>query len=96
MSITIEHTATVGAPSGLHARPAAALAEAAAAAAARGFQVTIAKDGGPALDAGSILSLMTLGAKQGDVVTISVTGEDVDQAAETADHIIDLIESAED
>jgi len=55
---------------GLHARPAAALAEAVAAART---PVTIGRAGGdgPAASAASMLSVMGLGLTQGDTVTLS-------------------------
>ena len=58
----------VGSRVGLHARPAAIIAEAAA---ASGAAVTIAVDGGAPVDAGSALLIMTLGAKCGDTVVVS-------------------------
>lgn len=60
-------TVTVGSSVGLHARPAATIA---AAAAETGVSVTIATPGGEPVDAGSALLIMTLGAKQGDQVTV--------------------------
>jgi len=60
-------TVTVGSSVGLHARPAAAIA---AAAAETGASVTLATPGGEPVDAGSALLIMTLGAKQGDQVTV--------------------------
>ena len=50
-------------PVGIHARPAAMFAQAVT---ASGQTVTIAKEGGNAVPAGSILSIMGLGIKQGD------------------------------
>ncbi|SFF21354.1 HPr family phosphocarrier protein [Blastococcus tunisiensis] len=64
-------TVPVGSRVGLHARPAALIAEAVGKA---GVPVTLATVGGNPVDAGSPLMIMTLGAKQGmDVV---VTSED--------------------
>ena len=53
-------------PVGIHARPAAQFAQAVT---ASNCNVTIAKEGGDAVPAGSILSIMGLGIKQGDTVT---------------------------
>ncbi|WP_024796803.1 HPr family phosphocarrier protein [Tomitella biformata] len=61
-------TAIVGSSIGLHARPAGIIAEAAAAA---GVPVTLSVDGGEPVDAGSALMIMTLGAANGAVVTIT-------------------------
>jgi len=61
-------TATIASKVGLHARPAATFVKAVA---EKGVPVTIAKEGGAAVDASSILGVMTLGAGFGDVVTLS-------------------------
>ena len=45
-----------------------------------GVPVTIAVEGGPDLNAGSILSLMGLGATQGTVVTLKAEGDGADAA----------------
>ncbi|WP_347037611.1 HPr family phosphocarrier protein [Glutamicibacter halophytocola] len=66
----IERTATIGSSVGLHARPAAIFAEAAS---DYDFDITIARQGEPAEDAGdasSILTLMGLGAGHGEVVVL--------------------------
>jgi phosphocarrier protein len=60
-------TVTVGSAVGLHARPAAVIAEAVVNA---GVPVTLALDGGDPVDAGSALMIMTLGAGNGSQVTI--------------------------
>lgn len=60
-------TVTVGSAVGLHARPAATIA---AAAAETGVPVTLAVAGGDPVDAGSALMIMTLGAGQGAEVTV--------------------------
>jgi phosphocarrier protein len=61
-------TVTVGSRVGLHARPAALIAEAVGRA---GVPVTLATPGGVPVDAGSPLMIMTLGAKQGTEVIVS-------------------------
>lgn len=66
-------TVTVGSSVGLHARPAAIIAEAAA-----GLGVTI-----NGVDAASSLMLMTLGAKHGD--SVEVAGDDDAAVAKIAD-----------
>ena len=67
-------TVTVGSAVGLHARPAALIAEAVS---KSGVPVTLATPGGNAIDAGSPLMIMTLGAKQGTEVTVSSDDEAV-------------------
>ncbi|WP_222194551.1 HPr family phosphocarrier protein [Modestobacter italicus] len=72
-------TVTVGSAVGLHARPAALIAEAVA---KSGVPVTLATPGGNPIDAGSPLMIMTLGAKQGTEVVVSSDDEAVlDQVA---------------
>ena len=67
-------TVTVGSAVGLHARPAALIAEAVS---KSGVPVTLAAPGGTAIDAGSPLMIMTLGAKKGTDVTVSSDDETV-------------------
>ncbi|MBP1755230.1 MAG: Phosphotransferase system, phosphocarrier protein HPr [Firmicutes bacterium] len=61
---------------GIHARPAGLLVKKASS-----FQsnITIMKDSKKA-DSRKIFSLMSLGAKQGDTITIQISGEDEDEA----------------
>lgn len=79
------HTKTVivGSAIGLHARPAAIIAEAAVNA---GVPVTLSVDGGEPVDAGSALMIMTLGAGNGAQVTIHADDD------ETLKKIADLVE----
>ena len=64
----------VGSSVGLHARPAALIAQAATEA---GVPVTISMPGGTPVDAGSALMIMTLGAKAGDEVVVESQDEAV-------------------
>ncbi|MGY1795604.1 HPr family phosphocarrier protein [Geodermatophilus sp. SYSU D00525] len=75
-------TVTVGSRVGLHARPAALIAEAVGKA---GVPVTLATPGGNPVDAGSPLMIMTLGAQKGAEVT--VTSDD----AAVVEHIAGLV-----
>lgn len=75
-------TVTVGSAVGLHARPAAVIANAVN---ESGHEVTLSVDGGEPVDAGSALMIMTLGAEQG----VAVTVESADQA--TVDSIAALV-----
>ncbi len=61
-------TVTVGSRVGLHARPAALIAEAVGKAA---VPVTLTTPGGAPVDAGSPLMIMTLGAQKGAEVTVT-------------------------
>lgn len=81
-------TAVVAAAVGLHARPAAALAEAAAALAP--LTITLSDASGRAADAASILSVLALGVPHGAVVTIETEGDGADVAL---DHLVALIET---
>ncbi|ALI23933.1 MULTISPECIES: HPr family phosphocarrier protein [Mycolicibacterium] len=72
-------TVTVGSAIGLHARPAAIIAEAVLNA---GVPVTLSMDGGEPVDAGSALMIMTLGAAKGAQVTVD--SDDADALATVA------------
>jgi len=81
----LERTVTLGSKSGLHARPAAIFVQN-----ARGFQcqITLIKDEKTA-NAKSILSVLTLGAEQGDQVVLKADGDD---AASAVDKLAALLE----
>ncbi|MCC9174169.1 MULTISPECIES: HPr family phosphocarrier protein [Arthrobacter] len=84
-----ERKATVASRVGLHARPASIFAEAAA---AQPVDVTIAMEGDPAeeaMDASSMLSLMSLGASHGDVVVLRSDGEGAETALEELAKILE-------
>jgi phosphotransferase system HPr (HPr) family protein len=76
MENTIERTVILKSKSGLHARPASLFVQQ-----AKGFasQITLLKDEKRA-NGKSILSVLTLGAEQGDQVVLSVNGEDAELA----------------
>jgi phosphocarrier protein len=82
-----ERTATIGSRVGLHARPASLFI---AAVNKQPVTVTISKDGSAPLNAGSILSIMGLGATHGDVVTLAAEGEGAEKAL---DELAALLES---
>ncbi len=71
---------TVSASEGLHARPASLFVQAAK---ATGLDVTIAKEGKEPVSATSILKVLSLGVRQGDVVTLEAQGEGADEALDT-------------
>lgn len=77
-------TVTVGSSVGLHARPAATIA---AAAAEQSAPVTLTAPGGEPVDAGSALLIMTLGASQGTEIVV----QSDDQAA--VDAVAALVEA---
>ncbi|GAA1714572.1 HPr family phosphocarrier protein [Propioniferax innocua] len=80
----ITRTATIASSVGLHARPAAIFAKAAA---DTDLDITISL-GDEEADAASVLEVMTLGAKHGDEVTLSCE----DDGAEAAlDSLVDLL-----
>ncbi|MBC7633356.1 HPr family phosphocarrier protein [Aeromicrobium sp.] len=80
-------TVTVGSAVGLHARPAALIAQAASSAASA---VTLATSGRNPIDAGSALLIMTLGAKMGDTVVVESDDEVlVDQIARLVEQDLD-------
>lgn len=88
-----ERTATIASRVGLHARPAAIFAEAVS---ELDLDVTIGRNGEPAsdaMDAASILSLMSLGASHGDVVVLRAEG---DGAGEALDGLVRILETDHD
>lgn len=87
-----ERTATVASSSGLHARPAKLFVQAVK---ETGVPVTIAVPGGPDQNAGSILTLMGLGATQGTVVTLKAEGEGAEEALDTLVAFIETDHDAE-
>ena len=74
-------------PSGLHARPATLFTEAAA-----GFQSRITVEnidrGSRAVDAKSILMLLTIGVVSGHCIRISADGPDAEAAVETLRELV--------
>ncbi|KUM29159.1 MULTISPECIES: HPr family phosphocarrier protein [Glutamicibacter] len=88
-----ERKAIIGSRVGLHARPAAIFAEAAA---ELPVEVTIALEGEPAdeaMDASSILSLMGLGAEHGTTVVLRAEGEGAEAAL---DQLVTILETDHD
>jgi phosphocarrier protein len=80
---------------GLHARPAGIFAEAVA---GLPLEVTIALEDEPAedaMDASSILSLMSLGAAHGDVVVLRADGDGADAALDALVKILETDLDAE-
>ncbi|MEV8181976.1 HPr family phosphocarrier protein [Specibacter sp. NPDC078692] len=89
----IERTATIASTVGLHARPASIFAEAAGELDA---EVTIARVGDPiedAVDADSMLALMSLGMEFGEVVVLRT---DDDSAGAALDFLVTILETNHD
>ncbi|SEE96597.1 phosphocarrier protein [Arthrobacter alpinus] len=89
----IERTATIASTVGLHARPAAIFAEAAG---DLGVEVTIARVGevlDEAVDADSMLALMSLGIEFGEAVVLRT--ED-DSATEGLEALVRILETNHD
>ncbi len=82
----ITRTATIASSVGLHARPAALFVQKAS---ATGVELTL-KLGDNEVDATSILEVMTLGAKCGDVVELSSPD---DSAGDALDSLVELLET---
>ncbi len=78
-------TVAVASAVGLHARPAAVFVSAVI---DSGLDVSVALGSGEAVDAGSILDVMALGARHADVVTLSADG---DGAAVVLDSLVALL-----
>ena len=83
----ISQTAVVGSATGLHARPAALFVKAATAAPVK---VRISVDGKKAVNAASMLGVLSLGAVRGTVVTLETDDDSADGRA-TIDSLIDLL-----
>ncbi|MGW5861624.1 HPr family phosphocarrier protein [Streptomyces sp. NPDC055239] len=71
---------------GLHARPAAAFAQAAARSTA---EVTVAREDGHEVPARSVLSLMTLNIRCGDAIVLRARGADAESTLDTLARIAD-------
>jgi phosphocarrier protein HPr len=86
-------TVTVGSASGLHARPAALFV---AAAAAAPVPVTIRTGDRAAVPARSMLSVLSLGAKQGTEVTLEAEGDGAEAALDELAALLAQDHDAED
>ncbi|MDT0179769.1 HPr family phosphocarrier protein [Microbacterium oleivorans] len=90
MSAPASRTVRIGSSHGLHARPAKLFAQAAKDA---GIPVTISKGAGGAVNAASILSVISLGAESGDYVTLTADGPG---AADVLDTLTELLTTDHD
>lgn len=86
---SVSRTIRIGSSNGLHARPAKLFSQAVK---DSGLAITISKGSGAAVNAASILGVISLGAEKGDYVTLVAEGENanavLDALAEllTTDH----------
>lgn len=80
-----ERRVVVGSSVGLHARPAALLVQAAG---RQPVAISIGKDGGEVVDARSILSVIGLDARGGDVVVLHADGVGADTALDEVAAVI--------
>jgi len=71
-------TAVIASSVGLHARPAALFVGLAGEAVRTGVTVTIGRPGEAHVNAASILSVLSLGARFGDTVELNAEGENAD------------------
>jgi phosphocarrier protein len=76
---------TITNPAGIHARPASEFTKAAS---ASGATVTVSTQGNEPVDARSILSVMSLGLKKGDIVRVTVDGEGAESIAQHLAQVI--------
>ena len=81
----IQEVVTVATAEGLHARPATEFAKACT---GQSAVVKVSKPGFDAVRGDSVLSLMTLGAKQGDKLLIQVSGEGEESLLEQLKSIV--------
>ena len=82
----MSRTVVVGSRVGLHSRPAKLVAQEAA---KLSVIVKISKTNGDPVDARSLLSVLALGAKKGDEVTLSADGEGADDAIQALAELIE-------
>jgi phosphocarrier protein HPr len=80
-----ERTVTIGSRVGLHARPASLFVQAAA---AQPVPVKVGKPGTEPVDARSILSVLALDARGGEVIVLTAEGDGADAALDT---LVDLV-----
>lgn len=75
----------IGSSVGLHARPANLFVQKVT---ELGLPVTLQKEGRPPVDARSLLGVMTLGVKHGEVVTLAAEGDNAD---EVLDELVEFL-----
>ncbi|WP_017603196.1 HPr family phosphocarrier protein [Nocardiopsis alkaliphila] len=80
-----ERTVAIGSQLGLHARPAALFVQAVN---ETGLPVMISREGHKAVDARSVLAVMSMGASHGQIVTLTCDEEGADEAL---DGLVELL-----
>ncbi|MFJ1756297.1 HPr family phosphocarrier protein [Kitasatospora sp. NPDC088134] len=80
-----ERRVTIGWAEGLHARPASVFVKAVT---STGVPMTIAKEGGTPVNAGSMLGLLALGAAGGDAVVLASEAEGADAALDRVAQLV--------
>lgn len=85
MTTKATRTVRIGSANGLHARPAKLFAQAAKDA---GIPLTVSKGAGSPVNAASILSVISLGAENGDYVTLTAEGPDAEQVLDTLTELL--------
>ncbi len=83
---TVTRSVTITDPVGLHARPASEFVQKVN---ESQTSVTIAKQGAASVDASSILSVLSLGIAKGDVVELTVDGENADAVADDLKQLLE-------
>lgn len=83
---TVTRTVTINDPVGLHARPASEFVQKVN---ESKTTVTIGKQGGEPVDATSILSVLSLGIAQGDIVELVVDGDNAEAVADDLKHLLE-------
>jgi phosphocarrier protein len=86
-------TAVIASSVGLHARPAGLFVGLAGEAVRSGVTVTIGHPGQQPVNAASILSVLSLGARQGDTVELTAEG---DQADDVLDRLVEELSTDRD
>ena len=81
----VERTVQVASSKGLHARPASLFSQAAA---KSGQKVLVKKGEGTAVNAASILGIISLGIEHGDEITLSAEGDNAEQVLDQLAEII--------
>ena len=88
--MTVTRESVIAAAVGLHARPASRFVQEVQ---ALGLPVSISAPGRPAVDARSLLSVLTLGVAHGETVELAVDSapEDAARAAAALDRLVELL-----
>ncbi|WP_246070732.1 HPr family phosphocarrier protein [Paenibacillus kobensis] len=86
----MQKTFEIANPTGIHARPARKIVEAAK---PFPFDVFLEKEGGSRFSAKSLVKVLSLGGKQGDQVTVIAEGDDAEAAVDAVGAVLTATES---